>query len=187
MNETSAASLWNTDSAYDVAWRIASLRGVYCGPAAVAWIAAVWNAFNNIPYPYLERLQNKTLFPDGPRAFSHSIPGFKIDLEQTLLRETQDALKLSRERVFTYAELHRLLGENNMPIIVRIPTASIRDGLHYVTLFKSVFSGTAFRFYWQDNGVFRSDEHIQNGISVSVRKSDGIALFPWGARQVVRA
>jgi hypothetical protein len=187
MNEISAANLWSTDSAYDAARRIASLRGVYCGPAAVVWIAAVWNASNNISYPYLERLQSKTLFPDGPRAFNHSIPGFKVDLNQTLLRETQGALMLSRERVFKFAALHRMLDENNMPIIVRIPTASVRDGLHYVTLFKSVFRGTDFRFYWQDNGVFRSDEHIQDGISVSVRKSGNLALFPWGARQIVRA
>ena len=185
MHEVSTATLWNTDEAFAAARRIASLHGVYCGPAAVAWTAAVWNSAQGIPYDFISRVKRKDLFPDGPRAFMHAIPGFQIDLDGILRRETQGALRLSSVRVFAYSKIHSMIAEEGMPFIVRIPTASIRNGLHYVTLFKSIRSGDTFRFYWQDNGVFRSDEHIQEGISVSIRNADGAGLFPWGARQVV--
>jgi hypothetical protein len=153
----------------------------------VAWIAAVWNAHSGQPTNILERLRDKTSFPDGPRAFTHALPAFKLDLNSTLLRETHGQLRLSRERYYRYDVIHRLIRANDMPFIVRIPTASFRDGLHYVTLFKTIFTDSAFRCYWQDNGVFRSDEEMQKGISVSVRSVNQLPFFFWGARQVVRS
>jgi hypothetical protein len=187
MYNVSTAALWNSEFAINVARRIASLRGVYCGPAVVAWISAVWNAKAEVPYDYIGRLQNKQLFPDGPRSFIHSLPGFKDNLDRTLQRETHGALRLSHKRIYRYQDIHEMIREDEMPFIVRIPTASIRDGLHYVSLFKTIFTDAAFRCYWQDNGVFRSDEELQGGISVSIRQVRGIPFFPWGARQVVRA
>jgi hypothetical protein len=186
MYDVSTATQWNSEFAFTVARRIASLRGVYCGPAAVGWIAAVWNATSGVSYDYLTRLKNKQLFPDGPRSFTHDLPGFKDDLDRTLQRETQGALRLSAKRYYRYKDIHASIRAREMPFIVRIPTASIRDGLHYVTLFKTIFTDTAFRCHWQDNGVFRSDEPMQEGISLSIRNAGSIPFFPWGARQVER-
>ena len=187
MTNVSSATLWNSEFALQVAQRIEGISGIYCGPAAVVWISAVWNATANVPYDYQTRLRDKKLFPDGPRSFSHFVPGFKSDLDQILRRETHGQLGLSTRRHYQYRDIHELIGSLQMPFIVRIPTASIRNGLHYVTLFKSVFTAdNTFKCYWQDNGVFHSDEKMQHGISVSLRKSDRMAYFPWGARQVVK-
>lgn len=183
--DNGSSSLWNSEFARNAARRIASLSGVYCGPAAVAWIAAVWNAKSNLSYDYIGRLKDKQLFPDGPRTFTRALPGFQTDLDQTLLRETHGALRLSKERYYRYDVIHELNRVSDMPFIVRIPTASIRNGLHYVTLFKCFFAGETFTCYWQDNGVYKSDEETQQGISVSKRNAERAAFFPWGARQVI--
>jgi hypothetical protein len=187
MYDVSTAALWNSEFAANVARNIASLKGVYCGPAVVAWISAIWNAKAEVPYDYISRLQNKQLFPDGPRSFTHFVPGFRYNLDRTLQRETHGALRLSQKRMHRYQDIHALIREHEMPFIVRIPTASIRDGLHYVSLFKTILTEGSFRCYWQDNGVFQSDEELQKGISLSVRQVRRPPLFPWGARQVVRA
>lgn len=186
MYDVSIASLWNSELAFTLARRMATLNHVYCGPASVAWIAAVWNAHAGVTYHAAERLNNKQLFGDGPRAFSHRVPWFQEDLDQTLRRETNGALGLSSQRHFHYRTIHSLLRSHEMPFVVRIPMASMRHGLHYVTLFKSVLTDVALRCYWQDNGVFRSDEKVQEGISVSNRLLKPAPLFWWGARQVVR-
>lgn len=186
MNNHSEASLWTTEYALRVARQIASLPGVYCGPASIVWIAAVWNAHVGRPYHPLARLQDKLLFGDGPRTFAHELPGFREDLSQTLYRETQGQLKLSSEIIFRYRHIHQALGRERMPFIVRIPTASLRDGLHYVTVYKSVFTGDSFLFSWQDNGVFRSGEKLQEGMHRATRPSNRASFFFWGARQVVR-
>lgn len=186
MNNHSEATLWTTPYALRVARQIASLRGVYCGPASVVWIAAVWNAHAGIPYHPLARLQDKLLLGDGPRTFAHWLPGFRENLSETLYRETQGQLKLSSRVVFRYRQLHEALGRENMPFVVRIPTASLRDGLHYMTVYKSEVLGELFQFYWQDNGVFRSGEKIQEGIHRIVRPANRVSFFFWGARQVVR-
>ncbi|HTF18231.1 MAG TPA: hypothetical protein VK658_09180 [Chryseolinea sp.] len=186
MYDVSTATLWNSEFALDVARRIASLKGIYCGPAAVGWISAVWNAKARIPYDYMGRLQDKQLFPDGPRSFVHAIPAFKDNLDLVLQRETHGSLGLSTNRYYRYRDIHALMHRHEMPFIVRIPTASVRDGLHYVTLFRTISTQAAFRCYWQDNGVFRSDEKMQEGISLSIRPASAIPFFPWGTRQVVR-
>lgn len=187
MYDVSTSTLWNSEHAKSIARRIAQLGNVYCGPAAVAWIAAVWNAHAGVTYNFMERLRDKKLFPDGPRSLSHRVPGFQLNMDALLQRETQGYLRLSSERYFTYKDIHRLIGSAEMPFIVRVPTSSIRHGLHYVTLFKSIATDTTFRCYWQDNGVFRSDEEMEEGISVSVRSLRRTPFFFWGARQVVKA
>jgi len=186
MHETAAASLWNTESASLLARRIAAIPGLYCGPAAIAWIAAVWNAHQGVPYAFNERLKNKALFADGPRTFAHSLPVFQTDLNHALFRETYGHLQLSQERYYRYETIHRLMRDTDMPFVVRIPTASLRDGLHYVTLFRTVMTDTTFRCYWQDNGVFKSDELMHEGISVSIRSANKYPFFFWGARKVVK-
>jgi hypothetical protein len=186
MYDTSTAAIWNSEFAFTVADRIASVHGLYCGPAAVAWIAAVWNAKAGQSYDVLKRLRDKTLFPDGPRAFIHNLPAFKSDLNSILLRETHGQLRLSQERYYRYDIIHQRIRATGMPFIVRIPTASLRDGLHYVTLFQTIRTDTSYRCYWQDNGVFHSDESMQEGISVSIRSAKPSPFFFWGARQVER-
>ena len=187
MEDIAAAPLWNAEGALALARRVERIQGLYCGPAAVAWIAAVWNAQKSRSYDVAKRLCDKTLFPDGPRSFNHTPPAFQLDLNRVLLRETQGELTLSAKRYHRYDIIHRMIKSTGMPFIVRIPTASLRDGLHYVTLFKMVASGTTYRCYWQDNGVFRSDESMQAGISVSVRSSVRAPFFFWGAKQVERS
>lgn len=186
MYDVSVASLWNAELAFTLARRIAAMNNIYCGPASVAWIAAVWNAQTGTDYHAAERLRDKQFFGDGPRAFAHRIPGFKQDLDSTLRRETNGSLGLSPQRYFHYRTIHSLLRTNEMPFIVRIPTASMRDGLHYVTLFKTILTDTALKCYWQDNGVFRSEEELQEGISVAIRPMRPAPFFLWGARQVIK-
>ena len=184
MNGTSAASLWDTESALRMANEIARLRGIYCGPATVTWIAAVWNRNQGTAYDYLKRLQDKTLFPDGPRSFSNAIPGFRSNLDLILRRETNDQLRLSSKRYFRYQDIHNLIGENNMPFIVRIALPSLRDGLHYASVFKTTISGDACTCYCQDNGVIRSGKKIGEGVSITSHSMRRVAFFAWGARQV---
>lgn len=185
MYDTAAASRWNTEYAFNVARRIASLNGVYCGPAAIAWIAAIWNAGAGKPYDYVERLNNKKLFANGPRSLASHVPGFPGNLDALLQRETHGALALSTERYFRYTTIHDRIRTGELPLVVRIPSASLRDGLHYVVLFKSIHTDHTFRFFWQDNGVFKSQEFIQPGISLSVHSAKQFPFFAWGARQVV--
>jgi len=187
MSSVSTANLWNTEYAFHVARQIAALRGVYCGPAVIAWIAAVWNANSNVPYDYLGRLKNKTLFDDGPRAFAHTVPGFRNNLDETLRRETQGQLRLSAKRSFRLEHIHTLIAQSGMPFIVRIPLVSLRDGLHYATIFKTEVKQQVYRCYCQDNGVISSGEKLQEGISVTTKRTGSLAFCPGGARQVERA
>lgn len=179
------AELWDTEAARSIAKQIAAMSGVYCGPAAVAWVAAVWNEQRGVQYDAVARLRDKSLFSDGPRTFAHQGPGFQPALDRMLQRETQGELSLSEQRIFTYAELHRSIATVHMPCLVRIPTASLRHGLHYVSLFKSQRRDDQYRFFWQDNGVFDSDEPMSSGISISVRSAVTFPFFVWGARQVI--
>lgn len=179
----SLAKLWNSDAAFEMAKQIAALRGLYCGPATAVWIAAVWHAAHGVQYDYRERLKDKLLFPDGPRSFTRSVPGFQLNLNQTLRRETKDQLGLSTKRHYKIRNIHELIMLHEMPFIVRIPLASFRDGLHYATLFKSVVSEQGFDLHCQDNGVL-SSKKIQEGISIMARGTG--ASFLWGARQVIR-
>jgi len=179
----SSAYKWCSPFALSVANRIAARTGIYCGPASIAWIAAVWNDVKGRPYDALGRLSNKTLFPNGPRDFHHDIPGFQMNLSDLLRRETHDELKLDSRLYFTYSAIHSVLGSSSMPFIIRMPSPKIKDGLHYVTLFRSN-PGPPYEFYWQDNGIYRSNEKIGEGLSKSKKTSSGLHFFPWGAKRV---
>lgn len=184
-SEVALAEMWCTPAAEEVARKIAKLHGTYCGPAAVVWIAAVWNVFRRRPYDYLARLDNKNFFPDGPRMFQYSFPGFQMNLNDLLMRETNNELMLSKETYYKYSEIHHMLMSSGMPLIIRIPSMSLKDGLHYVTLFQSELTPDSYRFHWQDNGVFHSDERLPEGLSLAVRKLGDLNFFLWGAQRVV--
>ena len=171
-----SAHKWCSPFALSLANRIASGTGVYCGPASIAWIAAVWNDMKGRPYDIFERLNNKKLFPDGPRDFHHDIPGFQMNLSDLLRRETRNELKLDPRLYFAHSTIHTLLGSSAMPFIIRMPSPRIKDGLHYVTLFRSA-PDTLYDFYWQDNGIYRSSEKIGEGLSRS-KKTSGLRFFP---------
>jgi hypothetical protein len=179
----SSAHKWCSPVALSLANTIATSPGVYCGPASVAWIAAVWNGLKGRRYDVMDRLRNKSLFPDGPRDFHHDIPGFQMNLSDLLRRETQNELKLDSRLYFSHSTIHSLLGSSSMPFIIRMPSSRIKDGLHYVTLFRSV-PGVPYDFYWQDNGIYRSNEKIGEGLSKSRNTSRGVHFFPWGAKRV---
>ncbi len=181
-----AADKWSSSFALGAAAQIASRYGIYCGPASVAWIAAVWNDKRRRPYDFMGRLIDKTLFPDGPRDFHHDLPGFQMNLSDLLRRETEDELKLDSRLYFKHQTIHILLHSSSMPFIIRMPSPSIKDGLHYVTLYRSDRSAetSRFAFYWQDNGIYRSCEKIGEGLSKFRNISPLLNFFPWGAKRV---
>jgi len=185
-----SADKWSTPFAADVAKQIASLYGIYCGPAAVVWIAAIWNEANQRPYEFLKRLKSKSLFSNGPRAFHNNIPGFETNLSDLLRRETNNELELESGLYFNTKSIYTQLEQKRMPFIIRIPTRSIKDGLHYVTLYQArldASAGERFQFYWQDNGVYKSSEKIGPGLSRSNKPRSHDSFFPWGACQVKTA
>lgn len=99
------ANEWNSPIAKEIARDISTISGLYCGPAAVGWIAAVWNNSKGRTYEYKKRLKDKDLFPDGPRPFHTDLPGFQTNLSDTLRRETNNELRLAREIYFRYGTL----------------------------------------------------------------------------------
>lgn len=178
--ESASATLWNSDFAFAAARQIVSLSSIYCGPAASAWIAAVWNQSKGRPYDLSARLKNKGLFADGPRLFHGSLPGFKASLDYLICRETNGELMLSKELYFQARSIHDTLQHSGLPVIIRSVGKGVKDGLHYVTLYKSEWTGSdSFEFYLQDNGVFGSPAGFY-------RKTfnKGTHFF-WGAKRVV--
>ncbi|MEO8474516.1 MAG: hypothetical protein ABI477_20100 [Chryseolinea sp.] len=177
---------WSSLISADIAGNIASRYGVYCGPASIVWIAAVWNSYKGRPYPYLDRITDKKLFPDGPRPFTGYIPGFQLNLSDLLRRETQGDLRLSDKTYFQYDRIDKNVCASEMPMIIRIPSMSFKNGLHYVTLFKSESSRQMFNFHFQDNGVYKSDVKLIEGLGILKRRKGVMNIFPWGAKQVVK-
>jgi len=183
-----AAAEWNTRESVEIAFNISSLSSVYCGPASIVWIAAVWNQQKGRPYRYLDRLKDKSLFPDGPRLFHGIVPGFERSLNYLLIRETQGELRIASDIYFTHTAIHDALIENKMPMIVRMKAPKFRDGLHYVTLYKSEKSDAAdesgqLKFHWQDNGLYGGES--SHGISASSWKSARGSFFFWGAKRIM--
>lgn len=178
------AAKWNSAFALDAARQISSVSSLYCGPAAVGWIAAVWNQSKGLHYDFKTRLNDKILFPDGPRLFHGRIPGFQLSLNDLLLRETNGALKISYETYFKSAAIRDALHRFEIPLIVRIKGTTLRDGLHYVTLFNSEIikkqdGSRQLEFWWQDNGLFGS----HSGVCKKVLEYG--TLLPWGAKRIV--
>lgn len=182
--------MWNSLKAKEVAREISSLSGLYCGPAAVAWIAAIWNHHKGRSYDYMKRLRDKALFPDGPRPFHFDLPGFQTNLSELLLRETQHELMLANKTYYRYNALHDALGQFEMPIILRLPAPKLKDGLHYVTLYKSekqpVSSGTdRIQLYWQDNGLFANPHEGNAGLTRTEWRTIQLHNFVLGAKRVM--
>jgi hypothetical protein len=191
VNDCKQINFWNTLFAKDIAREISALPGLYCGPATVGWIAAVWNFQKGRPYDYRTRLKDKDLFPDGPRAFRMNVPRFKQNLSELLRRETQDELQLSHELYFHYNTIHEALLKHEMPLVVRMRAPKFRDGLHYVTLYQSerkLFGADNARiqWYWQDNGL--NSNHFENnpGLTRTKWTKMGPGALVLGARRVVR-
>ncbi|MBA4058745.1 MAG: hypothetical protein C0490_28770 [Marivirga sp.] len=181
------AELWDTPLSKQIAGEISSISGLYCGPAAVVWIAAVWNNMQGRSYDYKLRVKDKKLFPDGPRPFHIDLPGFQRNLNDLLSQETNHELKLSAEICFKYRSIHNMLLNSTMPVIVRMLAPRLIDGLHYVTVFKSETSDRdgLIQFYWQDNGLYGSNA-ANSGLSKSNWKNANSNFFLWGASGVVR-
>lgn len=190
---TSTANLWNTPRAEAIASEIAGYGG-YCGPAVVVWIAAVWNEARGITYSYMSRLTNKSLFPDGPRDFTgmSDLPGFQVSLKTILERETGNALSLSDDTSYRYGTIHDELERYDMPIIIRMKASEFRDGLHYVTLYKSTKDGRSLKtdrikFCWQDNGYYGRKDDGNPGLHVTGWRNVGTTgSFKFGSKRVVQ-
>ena len=176
------AAIWNSDFAIDAARKISS---VYCGPASAGWIAAVWNNSKGRQYDFRKRLNSKDIFADGPRLFHGSIPGFQMSLNDLLLRETNRELKLSKELYFRADTIHRILDECQLPFIIRLIGSNLRNGLHYVVIYRSQLveyhnHRISIDFCRQDNGLFGKGN---SGLSkMTLAKSNS---FFWGAKRVL--
>lgn len=182
---------WNTTQAFEIARKISSIPSLYCGPAAVGWIAAVWNISKGRPYDCVPRLMDKNLFPDGPRPFHQDLPGFQMNLSDLLKRETHNELKLSREIYHRSGSIYEAMEKHEMPIIIRMLSPRITDGLHYVTLYKSEKhheqrKPDSVQFYWQDNGPHGNKKGLRAGLSRTDWKNAGLNMFFWGAKRVVK-
>lgn len=193
----SIAELWDEQPAKDIARDIADIQGLFCGPAVVGWIAAVWNKSKGRNYDYLTRLSDKRLFPDGPRAFKSNadLPGIDIyqaPLNEILLRETNNELYLADATHYRYGTIHDELEKHDMPIIIRMKPAGLLDGLHYVTLYKSEKDVRTMRpdriqFYWQDNGVYGRIDDGNPGLRKEPWRNIGLTgSFTFGAKRVVK-
>jgi len=189
----STANLWDTEAAKDIAREIATIQRVYCGPAVVGWIAAVWNHHVGRPYDYMKRLQDKKLFPDGPRDFTGAInlPKFQTSLKSILMRETENELSFSEDTHYRYGTIHDQLEEHDMPIVIRMHGPEFSDGLHYVTLYKSEkqvrpWKLDLVKFYWQDNGVYGSRNGGNGGLYATEWREVGENVFTFGAKPIAK-
>ena len=73
-----------------------------------------------------------------------------------------------------------------MPVILRITGTKLKDGLHYVTTYKSEASShrsDSYEFFWQDNGLLSIRNGVATGLGSTIRK--GSHKFIWGAKRVV--
>jgi hypothetical protein len=191
VNDCKQINVWNSSFAKNIAREISAIAGLYCGPATVGWIAAVWNFQNGRPYDYRTRLKNKDLFPDGPRAFQTKVPGFKLNLSDLLRRETQNELQLSHESYYHYSTIHDLLLSHEMPVVVRMSAPNLVDGLHYVTVYQSErksFGADDLRIqmYWQDNGLRANCFENNPALTRTKWTKAGPRAFVLGAKQVVK-
>lgn len=179
------AAKWNSAFAIDAARQISSMSAVYCGPATAGWIAAVWNQSTGRQYD-LGRLNDKKLFPDGPRMFHGRIAGFQLSLDDLLLRETQGELKLAHETYFRVDTIHRLLKDHEFPVIIRLPGRNLKHGLHYMVAYRSDMHEEGqkkknLQLYSQDNGVFG----VGNSGLSKVTLQSASHLFMWGSKRVI--
>ena len=177
------AATWNSDFAKDAARQISSISSLYCGPASVGWIAAVWNQSKGRSYEFKNRIKDKKLFSDGPRLFNGLIPGFQSSLDDVLKRETNGELKLSNEIYFRADNIHRILTDSQLPFIIRLVGTNLKNGLHYIVAYRSesvsIKGSPMIVFHRQDNGLFSKDN---SGLStMTVAKSH---MFLWGAKRV---
>lgn len=183
------AGLWDTQRAKALADVVAAHTG-YCGPAVVAWIAAVWNQHRGRSYDVVGRLASRELFPDGPRLWKQQTPGFQKSLNEILLRETDDELRLGDATFYRYAAIHEQLDRHDTPIVIRMYPND--DGLHYVALYRSEYDVVPkdfdrIRFSWQDNGLTGVRDGANPGLYTTNWRSVGQSRFNWGAKRVVRA
>ena len=176
------AAKWNSAFAVDAARQISSMSSIYCGPATAVWIAAVWNHSKGKSYD-INRLKDKTLFPDGPRMYHGRIPGFESSLNELLLRESNGELMLSRDLYFRVDAIHQLLAKSELPVIIRLRGHNIRNGLHYVVAYRSDLCADRYEVYRQDNGLFG---YQNTGLSKIVLKGNS-HFFVWGAKSVIVA
>lgn len=180
--------IWCSPLADGIAYEIASMPGVYCGPAAVAWIAAVWNNSRGRDYDHRARLLDKNVFADGPRLYRRRVPFFAGGLHEALVRETEGELGLSRQTYRRTKSVHRALCESEMPIVLRMAAPRLRQGLHYTALCRSARAqepSRRFRLQWMDNGLFgsREPEHPAFYETPPLRPW---SLFLWGCKRVER-
>jgi hypothetical protein len=196
---TSKANHWCTDSAREIASQISTINRLYCGPAVVGWIAAVWNIdVKKRQYDYMERLNDKDLFPDGPRAFKSQadlpfVDVFQSSLHTILKRETNNELGLTGDTMYRYGTIHDELEDHDLPIIIRMYPD--QAGLHYVTLYKSEkkdvrasitrpIAPDRIKFYWQDNGLYGRRNGGNGALYGTPWKDVQQHTFSFGAQRV---
>ncbi len=191
---TASAPLWVTPRARDLAREIAELstRGtLYCGPAVVGWIAAVWNEHRRRDYDVPARLTDKRLFPDGPRMMKGKPPFFRSGLHEVLLRETGGELGLARRACFRYGTVLGRLAASDLPVILRMYTGRPFGQWHYTALCNAERTrrGRAAEratFHWMDNGVYGRRDGGNPALYTTRERRVRPGMFLYGAKAVVR-
>ena len=186
----SKAFSWDTPSSKKYARDIANIDGLYCGPAAVGWIAAVWNIdVKGRPYDYISRLNSKRLFPDGPRKLFGKPRGFQRSLNDILRRETKGELGLSKTIYHKYGAIHRQLDKWHRPLIICMYPD--KPTLHYVSLYKSNkkirrWKFDKMKFFWQDNGLYGRKNKGNPGLYGTGYRNVGHSIFTFGAARILK-
>ncbi len=191
---TATAPLWDTPRARDLARAIAGLSTqgtLYCGPAVVGWVAAVWNEHRGRAYDAARRLTDKRLFPDGPRMMLGKPPFFRSGLHEVLLRETEGELGLAGRACFRYVTVLERLAESDLPVVLRMYTGRPFGQWHYTALYRAerVKRGRAAQratFHWMDNGVYGRRDGGNPALFTTRARRVRSGMFLYGAKHVVR-
>lgn len=185
----SIANLWDTPRSKDIAREIVERHSgtLYCGPACVVWIAAVWNEHKGRTYDYIDRANS---ISGGPRTFTTKFG--KKGLSELLKQETNGDLKLGRNTFYKYGTIHRLLERYDKPFIIRMMGPSFIDQIHYVSLYKSRkwiidWGFDKIKFYWQDNGTYGKKNGGNPGLYGTGKRKVGESVFTFGTKRVVYA
>ena len=180
------AALYTSGLADGIACQLAACGGIYCGPTAIAWIAAVWNQAQGRPYDVIARVRDKRLFADGPRLFSGRLPFFAPGLAETLERETEGELTLSSTTHRRVDALRRVLETDGLPVIVRLACPRLRDGLHYTTLWRCEDAPDGgSHLTWMDNGLYGMRDPGHPAF-YKTRVMLDRERFWWGCKKVVQ-
>lgn len=186
---TTRASLWDTPRARALAAEIASLTTagkLYCGPAVVGWIAAVWNESRGRSYDVAARLADKGLFRNGPRLLRKKLPLLPGSIDAALRRETKGDLGLAPRTRRRYRAALSDIEQGGMPLVVCLYAGRPFGQWHYTAIHRAETTKDTVQWHWMDNGLFGRRTDGNPGLFTTGRLGLRRGLFVYGATPVVR-